>query len=62
MAFATESKNRWSSADIFFLFRRTLHLDLEMKAKALATCEVHGTSPRKHWKNNVALMQFLRSL
>jgi len=35
---------------------------LEMKAKALATCEVHGKSPKKHWKNDVALMQFLRNL
>ncbi len=37
-------------------------VDLEMKAKALATCEVRGTVPRKHWKEDVALMQFLRSL
>jgi hypothetical protein len=25
-------------------------VDLEMKAKALATCEVHGTVPSKHWE------------
>ena len=37
-------------------------VDLEMKAKALATCEVRGAVPRKHWKEDVALMQFLRSL
>jgi hypothetical protein len=36
-------------------------VDLEMKAKALATCEV-GTLPAKHWKEAVALMRFLRSL
>jgi integrase/recombinase XerD len=37
-------------------------VDLEMKAKALATCEVRGAVPQKHWKDDVALMQFLRSL
>lgn len=37
-------------------------VDLEMKAKALATCEVRGAVPPKHWKEDVALMQFLRSL
>src|SRR5882724_9731909 len=35
--------------------------DLEMKAKALATCEIRAV-PQKHWKKDVALMQFLRSL
>jgi|SRR5579863_938161 len=37
-------------------------VDLEMKAKALATCEVRGRSPQTHWKNDVTLMQFLRNL
>ena len=37
-------------------------VDLEMKAKALATCEVRGAVPPKHWKEDVALMQFLLSL
>jgi site-specific recombinase XerD len=37
-------------------------VDLEMKAKALATCEIHGVVPPKHWKDDVALMQFLRIL
>lgn len=37
-------------------------VDLEMKIKALATCEVRGALPPKHWKEDVALMQFLRSL
>ena len=36
--------------------------DLEMKAKALATCEVRGPVPKTHWKNDVNLMQFLRNL
>src|SRR5207253_190818 len=36
-------------------------VDLEMKAKALATCEIRAV-PQKHWKKDVALMQFLRSL
>jgi len=37
-------------------------VDLEMKAKALATCEVRGAVRPKHWKADVALMQFLQSL
>jgi hypothetical protein len=37
-------------------------VDLEMKAKALASCEVRGAVPQKHWKDDVALMQFLRAL
>jgi site-specific recombinase XerD len=37
-------------------------VDLEMKAKALATCEVSETQPQKHWRNNVQLLQFLRDL
>jgi integrase len=37
-------------------------VDLEMKAKALATCEIRGAVPPKHWKHDVALMEFLRSL
>ncbi|SRR2546429_1095601 len=37
-------------------------VDLEMKAKALATCEVRGAARPKHWKKDAVLMQFLRSL
>jgi site-specific recombinase XerD len=37
-------------------------VDLEMKAKALATCEIRGAVPQKPWKEDVALMQFLRRL
>jgi integrase/recombinase XerD len=37
-------------------------VDLEMKARALAICEVHGAVPLKPWKDDVALMQFLRTL
>jgi integrase/recombinase XerD len=37
-------------------------VDLEMKAKALATCEIRGTVLRKHWKEDVSLMQFLQAL
>jgi hypothetical protein len=37
-------------------------VDLEMKAKALAICEVRGAVPPKHWKDDVAPMQFLRTL
>lgn len=37
-------------------------VDMEMKAKALATCEVRGTTAKTHWKNDVKLMEFLRNL
>ncbi len=37
-------------------------VDLEMKAKALATCDVGPAQPHKHWRDDVALLQFLRSL
>jgi len=37
-------------------------VDLEMKAKALATCEVQGVIPSKHWKEDPTIMQFLQSL
>jgi len=38
-------------------------LDLEMKAKALATCEVAGeTTPAVHWRDDASLMAFLQSL
>jgi integrase/recombinase XerD len=37
-------------------------VDLEMKAKALATCEIRGTVPRRHWKEDISLMQFLQGL
>ena len=37
--------------------------DLEMKAKALATCEVAGEpKAKKHWREDPQLMTFLRSL
>jgi integrase/recombinase XerD len=37
-------------------------VDLEMKAKALAGCEVGGSSPGTPWRENVGLMGFLRNL
>ena len=37
-------------------------VDLEMKAKALATCEVSATKPMKRWREDVGLMSFLRAL
>jgi len=38
-------------------------LDLEMKAKALATCEIAGeTTPTAHWSDDASLMAFLQSL
>jgi site-specific recombinase XerD len=37
-------------------------VDMEMKAKALATCEIRGTLPLKHWKEDISLMQFLQAL
>jgi integrase/recombinase XerD len=38
-------------------------MDLEMKAKALARCEVaEASEPQRHWREDPALMTFLRSL
>ena len=38
-------------------------IDLEMKAKALARCEVAAASePQRHWRDDQALMAFLRAL
>jgi integrase/recombinase XerD len=37
-------------------------VDLEMKAKALANCEVDGKTSSKPWKGEVGLMAFLRTL
>ena len=36
--------------------------DLEMKAKALAHCEVVAAKPTKSWKGDKGLMTFLRAL
>lgn len=37
-------------------------VDLEMKAKALANCEVEGTNKGRPWRENKSLMEFLRRL
>lgn len=37
-------------------------VDLEMKAKALASCEVKTSKARKPWRSDNGLMEFLRSL
>lgn len=37
-------------------------VDLEMKAKALATCEVEEEEPQKPWREDKGLMEFLRTL
>jgi len=37
-------------------------IDLEMKAKALAHCEIKESKPRKHWREDIGLMDFLRTL
>ena len=38
-------------------------IDLEMKAKALAKCEITGANnPKRHWRDDPALMTFLRTL
>jgi integrase/recombinase XerD len=37
-------------------------VDLEMKAKALATCEVENHAPCKPWREDVGLMEFLNHL
>jgi hypothetical protein len=37
-------------------------VDLEMKAKALANCEVKTDQPQKPWRDDKGLMEFLRTL
>jgi site-specific recombinase XerD len=37
-------------------------VDLEMKAKALANCEVEGAKPNQPWRDQKGLIEFLRSL
>ena len=37
-------------------------VDLEMKAKALAHCEVKGTKPGRRWNEDKGIMAFLRKL
>jgi len=37
-------------------------IDLEMKAKALAKCEVTEGLESKHWRDQPSLMEFLRTL
>jgi site-specific recombinase XerD len=36
--------------------------DLEMKAKALACCEVNDTARKKRWRDDAGLMAFLKTL
>jgi integrase/recombinase XerD len=37
-------------------------VDLAMKAKALEKCEIKDDKPKKPWRENQGLMEFLRSL
>ncbi len=37
-------------------------VDLEMKAKALAHCEVKGTKPGRRWSEDKGIMAFLQKL
>lgn len=41
---------------------RYAETDLEMKAKALALCEVQGDQSTAHWRDDIGLMGFLRAL
>ena len=37
-------------------------VDLEMKAKALAACEIKNEQPKKRWREDKGLMEFLKKL
>jgi hypothetical protein len=37
-------------------------VDLEMKAKALASCEIVGEGNGQPWREDAGLMEFLRTL
>jgi integrase/recombinase XerD len=39
-----------------------VEVDLEIKAEALAGCEMGDLSPSKPWREDSGLMEFLRSL
>ena len=39
-----------------------LEVDLEMKAKALETCEIKEERGAKAWRQNTGVMEFLRNL
>jgi site-specific recombinase XerD len=41
---------------------RYAETDLEMKAKALALCEIQGDPSAAHWRDDTGLMEFLRAL
>jgi integrase/recombinase XerD len=42
--------------------RQYAEVDLEMKAKALANCEVEEEEPHRPWREDTGLMAFLRTL
>ena len=50
----------------FIMIKATTNIyaevDLEMKAKALANCEVKEDEPKKPWREDKGLMDFLRTL
>ena len=65
--------SRWSGVDINTIRAWLGHVsltttnvyaevDLEMKAKALANCEVEGQENSGPWKEDKGLMEFLRKL
>jgi integrase len=37
-------------------------VDLQMKAQALALCEINNGKPRKPWRTDAGLMAFLQAL
>jgi site-specific recombinase XerD len=37
-------------------------VDLEMKAKALATCEIKTKKVKRHWREDSGLLRFLQTL
>lgn len=37
-------------------------IDLEMKAHALAKCQISDCYPKRRWKDDAALMAFLRTI
>jgi hypothetical protein len=41
---------------------KAAEVDLEMKAKALANCEIGGKEPRKSWREQNDVVTFLKTL
>jgi hypothetical protein len=52
----------WSGHVLLTTTNVYAEVDLGVKAKALATCEVKGDGQQRPWREDKGLMEFLRTL